>query len=128
MKNFRVLAIAMALTLSLAMTIFAFGRFTTKTLAQTAAASCCSNADCCKDGACKMGGSCCGSSADACQMKKQQAAKADLAGVPVEDASQNRNNAQTSATDKKDCCAGGGGACCNGGSCCKSKAKTTASL
>ncbi len=127
MKNFRVLAIAMALVLSLAMTVFAFSRLTTKTVAQTAAASCCSDASCCKDGACKMGGSCCGADDGTCPMKKQSTEKSGLAGVPVEDASQDAKTSQV-ASDKKNCCAGGGSACCNNGSCCQSKAKTTASL
>lgn len=124
MKKIRVIAIAMALVLSVALTVFAVSKFATKTVAQTVA-SCCNDASCCKDGVCKMNGSCC-TSHETCPLKKQAAEKISFAEVPVEDATKQSchhgSNAQQASTTK-DCCDGGGSACCKSGngSCCQSK-------
>lgn len=126
MKNFRVIAIAMALVLSLAVAVFAVSRFATKSVVN-ATTSCCNDASCCADGVCKMNGSCCANHA-ACPLKKQTAEKAGFANVLIEDATTQScdYNGASAATKIKNCCDNGGSACCGGGSCCKSK--TTVSL
>lgn len=138
MKKVRVFAIAMALVMGLAVTIFAVGRVATKAFAHNHAASCCAKhgekhdgkASCDKDTCPMKDGDCC-KNQDACPMKKQAAsANYENTGAVIENASEtkvcHKKAAMQSAEHKSDCCQDGA-SCCNGGACCK-KDETTAKL
>lgn len=132
MKSFKVFAIAMALVLGLAASIFAVGNLAVKSVAAKQSMSCCADAACCAGGDCKMNGACCGDHGSASKAHEAHAVKAS--GVAIENASDaksaacHHDKAQQTASEKKADCCDGNSACCHTGAACCSTKKQTARL
>lgn len=133
MKNYKVIAICLALVMGLAAAVFAVNNYATRNVAAKTAMSCCADAACCAGGTCKMNGACCSNhGAKAAENHTAYAVKAS--GVKIENASDetaascHHDKAQTATGKKDDCCDNGGSACCKTGAACCDTKKQTARL